>query len=291
MKNENISSPRLCNQREFRSAFTLIELLVVIAIIAILAAILFPVFGRARENARRTSCLSNAKQLGLGLMQYTQDSDEIMPNVTNGQSNNSDGWKWMDSIYPYVKEASAFKCPSNDSAFAIYRPLCGSLGPTYTGGPVDVNDTSTPPACRNARNQEFYGSFAANGAYWDLKPDLSNDDFTGPIGQPIALIVSPANTIMATDRIANNTSRNATVGWSKTATPTLHNELSPPAVWNGSGNGVQVPLRHLETGITLFCDGHAKAMSGGRLVETHSVRDTVSNANRNIAYLWTIEDD
>src|SRR5215216_4432933 len=62
-----------------RRGFTLIELLVVIAIIAILAAILFPVFARARENARRTSCLSNLKQLSLGIMQYTQDYDERLP--------------------------------------------------------------------------------------------------------------------------------------------------------------------------------------------------------------------
>src|SRR5438105_1513752 len=63
-----------------RAAFTLIELLVVIAIIAILAAILFPVFAQARENARQTACLSNAKQLGLALQMYTQDYDEVVPN-------------------------------------------------------------------------------------------------------------------------------------------------------------------------------------------------------------------
>src|SRR5687767_10691477 len=62
-----------------KTAFTLIELLVVIAIIALLAAILFPVFARARENARRAGCQSNLKQIGLGIMQYSQDYDELMP--------------------------------------------------------------------------------------------------------------------------------------------------------------------------------------------------------------------
>ena len=65
--------------KQYRRGFTLIELLVVIAIIAILAAILFPVFARARENARRSSCLSNMKQIGLGMMQYSQDNDERYP--------------------------------------------------------------------------------------------------------------------------------------------------------------------------------------------------------------------
>lgn len=107
--------------RYHRKAFTLIELLVVIAIIAILASILFPVFARARENARRTSCVSNLKQLGLGMMQYTQDYDERYPRgywgstflqtdtsmpgykfTTNYGSGSGRFINWMDSIYPYV---------------------------------------------------------------------------------------------------------------------------------------------------------------------------------------------
>src|SRR6201990_1309136 len=82
-----------------RAAFTLIELLVVIAIIAILAAILFPVFAQAREKARQTSCLSNEKQLGLGVLQYVQDYDEVFPMA------NSTNWAngWAIVTQPYVK--------------------------------------------------------------------------------------------------------------------------------------------------------------------------------------------
>ena len=94
-------------------AFTLIELLVVIAIIAILAAILFPVFGRARENARRSSCQSNLKQIGLGLLQYAQDYDERMAPMVN-QSN---GFQfWPNLIFPYVKSKQIFDCPSFTNA-------------------------------------------------------------------------------------------------------------------------------------------------------------------------------
>ena len=90
--------------------FTLIELLVVIAIIAILAAILFPVFARARENARRSSCQSNLKQIALGVLQYTQDYDERFPRITSGVTVAPFGW--ADSIQPYVKSTQILKCPS-----------------------------------------------------------------------------------------------------------------------------------------------------------------------------------
>lgn len=92
-----------------RRAFTLIELLVVIAIVAILAAILFPVFAQARERARMTACLSNCKQLGLGLAMYGQDYDETYPNIRRtGYSFN-----WKNAIMPYLKNKQIMSCPSN----------------------------------------------------------------------------------------------------------------------------------------------------------------------------------
>ena len=132
--------------------FTLIELLVVIAIIAILAAILFPVFARARENARRTSCLSNIKNMGLAFMQYTQDYDERMPLIqTCGASTLETGKPaggacatggnyhlWHHSIYPYVKSPQAYLDPSVnrdwDGSYAARIPFGYNLG--LTGAPL-----------------------------------------------------------------------------------------------------------------------------------------------------------
>ncbi|RYX86740.1 DUF1559 domain-containing protein [bacterium] len=96
-----------------RSAFTLIELLVVIAIIAILAAILFPVFARARENARKTSCLSNEKQIGLAMLQYIQDYDERYPVQ---DEHTTPPYMWYKPVQPYVKSAQVFRCPSATDA-------------------------------------------------------------------------------------------------------------------------------------------------------------------------------
>jgi len=99
-----------------KHGFTLIELLVVIAIIAILAAILFPVFARARENARRTSCQSNLKQVGLGLRQYSQDNDELFPltyvDVNASGTFDAADSGWVQSVQPYVKSYQLFQCAS-----------------------------------------------------------------------------------------------------------------------------------------------------------------------------------
>ena len=99
------------------SGFTLIELLVVIAIIAILAAILFPVFARAREKARQANCSSNLKQLQLGVSMYAQDFDEVLPYEDldydgSGAEGAGDG-TWRSMILPYVKNSKIYFCPSN----------------------------------------------------------------------------------------------------------------------------------------------------------------------------------
>jgi len=93
--------------------FTLVEMLVVIAIISLISAILFPVFSRARENARRTSCLSNLKQIGLGVLQYNQDADESYPYALGQINGSTQDWGlWRYLIYPYVRNTQIFTCPS-----------------------------------------------------------------------------------------------------------------------------------------------------------------------------------
>ncbi|MEN6641012.1 MAG: DUF1559 domain-containing protein [Armatimonadia bacterium] len=98
----------------FRRGFTLIELLVVIAIIAILAAILFPVFAKAREKARQSSCLSNVKQLGLAFLSYAQDYDETLPSQgSNGAAFDWYPHRWYQVIDPYIKNQQILRCPSS----------------------------------------------------------------------------------------------------------------------------------------------------------------------------------
>lgn len=103
-----------------KSAFTLIELLVVISIIALLAAILFPVFSRARENARRSSCQSNLKQIGLSFIQYTQDYDERLPALY-----------WIAGLQPYIKSEQIFVCPSDSYRLTSTEITAGESKVSY----------------------------------------------------------------------------------------------------------------------------------------------------------------
>ena len=154
------------------SGFTLIELLVVIAIIAILASILFPVFARARENARRSSCASNLKQIGISLAQYTQDYDEKMPNIVQDTY-----WDirfyWTGVVQPYIKSTQVFDCPSN-----LTEVPNAPVPTNYVGNYAGAAYTPTGP-----------GATVVKGV------------FGHPLGKGIALseISSPSTTISVTE--------------------------------------------------------------------------------------------
>jgi len=176
-----------------RTGFTLIELLVVIAIIAILAAILFPVFARAREMARRTSCLSNLRQLGLATMQYTQDYDEYLPSVqTTSPTEEPPGGAWYDErpyggdiywvfpqiIFQYHKNYQIMACPNTHKDLQT-APMWGSYG---GNGPGVLQNT----------------------AYWYGHPSGGPPDYTRPFAKTkISTIQSASKVYMYFDASIN----------------------------------------------------------------------------------------
>ena len=173
--------------------FTLIELLIVIAIISILASILFPVFARARENARRASCQSNMKQLGLAFMQYTQDYDERLPLAQHGGSGNDEnGWIFYDyfqafkdatppayypergSIYPYVKSTQVYVCPSDTTgqiygaSYAMNSCLTDNAKPLAIGKSLAAFDDTTKWMLLSEEADGTTLTSATDDAYQDL---------------------------------------------------------------------------------------------------------------------------
>jgi prepilin-type processing-associated H-X9-DG protein len=202
-----------------------------------LAAILFPVFARARENARRASCQSNLKQIGLGVMQYTQDYDEIYPRLTKGwYSFNTD--KWMDDIMPYVKSTQLFTCPSDSASNRLFvHPA--SARTNYSLGSYGWNNT-----------YQFPGDPQATSLWRFNGPESSR-------AAALAQIEAPATTVMAAD-FGNGNHENGglsdNIPWNTWETvPNVNTTNNPRTL----GSIVE---RHLETTVVLFADGHVKSL-------------------------------
>ena len=206
-----------------KSAFTLVELLVVIAIIAILAAILFPVFARARENARRTSCLSNLKQIGLGFLQYTQDYDEAYPLSSYPATNVS----WTTSTQPYIKSLQIYRCPS-DAATRWDNPVA-------------------PPAANY-----YTTSYIMNAWFAGTQPYAK-----------LSAVQAPSKVAVVVDANTDSTQRDHfhPFNWIvETPANPLYSGFMHGITFSDADNATtEIALkRHLETFNALFADGHAK---------------------------------
>ena len=167
-----------------RQGFTLIELLVVLAIIAILAAILFPVFARARENARKSNCQSNLKQIGLALRSYSQDYDERYPCYRFFDNIDGLTYSWRICLLPYVKNRDIFVCPS-----------ARNLN-TFAQSTNDRSDFGVSPAASGAFLTSGYYCNSVHWASGAPNPPFMHRD-QGGISD--AQIVRPAETIAVLD--------------------------------------------------------------------------------------------
>jgi prepilin-type N-terminal cleavage/methylation domain-containing protein len=204
--------------RTQKSGFTLIELLVVIAIIAILAAILFPVFAQARESARATSCLSNMKQIGTGLAMYETDYDEQYPPSQNGTGAAIVSWPTL--MFPYIKNEQVFVCPSASSTAVTSDPTlmgvgtprryCGKTITAVSFGALTGADGTVagPPFLVNGlsygRNLIPYGGWRTAGF---TNGDKSGFVTTGTTLSVLsAMVEDPAGTIHIMDAMTGTTS-------------------------------------------------------------------------------------
>jgi len=233
-------------QGQGRSGFTLIELLVAVGVIAVIAAIVLPVFARSRERARQSVCLSNERQLGAALLLYAQDSDGVMaPNV---ESRPPIGVFWPQLIAPYVRADACFVCPDADPA----RDTLHQLGPggqgTVVGWPQGVPG---PPRVSYAYNMNI------GGILWSSVPSGQNVVIrAGFAPKTLAQIARPSATVLLTDGSAYITR----------GTPEEWPEKDHPAIdlrdveYIGTLDDTAAPsARHDGRTDVLYADGHVRA--------------------------------
>ena len=219
------------------SAFTLIELLVVIAIIGLLAAILFPVFGRVRENAKRSSCLSNMKQIMMGTVQYTQDNDERIPILVSVTVPGE--YPWFQRLQPYVKSKSVFHCPSDLD-------------------PLSIKISGAVPAA-----DKFPTSYAAN-IYSSIY--LTGASFVNTSGLNLSQVLLPSTTVYITEAGATSGGSGGILLNTDGSATTPKNGCAMLDLPHGGGatgpdtNYCGPNPRHGGFAMVGFYDGHAKAM-------------------------------